>query len=60
MNIFIIDDLRLEGEEVFHVTLFTADSDVFLKTDITAIVIIDNEGLLLMYKLIPFLILCII
>lgn len=44
MNIFIIDDLILEGDEAFHVTIFTADSDVFLKTDITTIVIMDNEG----------------
>ena len=44
--IIIIDDLRIEGEEIFHVTLFSADLDVFFSTNTTIIVIMDDEGII--------------
>ena len=45
INIIIIDDLRIEGEEIFYMTLFSTDLDVFFSTNTTIIVIMDDEGI---------------
>ena len=44
INVTIIDDLRVEGEEIFNVILHTVDQAVVFRTDSTTIVIMDNEG----------------
>ena len=44
INIIIIDDLRIEEEEIFYITLLSADLDVFFSTNTTTIVIMDDEG----------------
>ncbi len=40
----ILDDVALEGNQTFTVTLATADLDVMLGNGMTTIVIRDNDG----------------
>ncbi len=44
VDIFILDDEALEGNQAFNVTLTTLDLDVMLGTDMTTITITDNDG----------------
>ena len=44
VNITIIDDLRFEGQEIFQVTLYTADPAVDYSINPISIFILDNEG----------------
>jgi hypothetical protein len=44
MDIPIVDDGALEGNETFTLTLTTSDPDVMLGNDVTTITIIDDEG----------------
>jgi hypothetical protein len=44
VNIPILDDGALEGNETFTLTLTTSDPDVMLGNNVTTITIIDNEG----------------
>jgi hypothetical protein len=44
VNIPILDDDALEGEQTFTLTLTTSDPDVMIGNDATTITIIDNEG----------------
>ena len=46
VDITIIDDGAFEGDQTFTVALATADPDVMLKNNMTAITITDNYGLL--------------
>ena len=44
VNVNIIDDGALEIDETFTVILTTSDSAVTLDTDVTTIIITDNDG----------------
>jgi hypothetical protein len=44
VDIPILDDGALEGEQTFTLTLTTSDPDVMLGNNVTTITIIDNEG----------------
>lgn len=44
VNIAIIDDELLEGNQTFTVTLTSLDSDVVLRDNMTTITITDNES----------------
>ena len=44
INILIIDDNVLEGNQTFVVTLTTLDSNVILENTVTTITIMDNDG----------------
>jgi hypothetical protein len=44
VDIRILDDDALEGEQTFTLTLTTSDPDVMLGNNVTTITIIDNEG----------------
>ncbi len=44
VDISILDDNALEGDQTFTVTLSTSDPDVMLGNDVTTITIIDNDG----------------
>ena len=43
VHITIIDDIALEGNQTFTVTLMTSDPDVRLGNDVTVITIEDND-----------------
>ncbi len=45
LDITIVEDSALEGNQTFAVTLSSSDPDVMLENDITTITIIDNDGL---------------
>ncbi len=44
VDISILDDGALEGNQTFTVTLTTSDPDVMLGTNVTTITITDNDG----------------
>ena len=46
VNISIVDDNALEGNQTFMVTLTTSDPDVMLGNNMTAINIVDNDGII--------------
>ena len=44
INISITDDMTLEGDETFIVTLTVSSGDIIEENNMTTITIIDNEG----------------
>ena len=44
VNITILEDDALETSETFTVTLTTSDPDVMIDTNVTTVVILDNDG----------------
>ena len=44
VNITILDDTALEGNQSFTLTLTTSDPDVVLGNNVTIITITDNDG----------------
>ncbi len=44
VEISILDDDALEGNQTFTMTLTTSDPDVLLGTDVTNITVVDNDG----------------
>ena len=45
MNITILEDGALEGDQTFTVVLTTLDPDVMLSRNLTTVTIMDNDGL---------------
>jgi hypothetical protein len=45
VDIPILNDGTLEGEQTFTLTLTTSDPEVMLGNNVTTIIIIDNEGI---------------
>ncbi len=43
LNIIILDDFLLEGDEVFNLILYTSDDIILVIPAITTIIIIDDE-----------------
>ena len=50
VNITILDDAALEGNQTFTVTLTTSDPSVLLANDMTVITIEDNDSVLIYLK----------
>ena len=46
VNITILDDAALEGNQTFTLTLSTSDPDVVLGNNVTVITIEDNDSVL--------------
>ena len=46
VNITILDDTALEGDQTFILALFTSDPNVLLGNDMTLITIEDNDSVL--------------
>ena len=44
VDISVVDDDSLEGNQTFWLSLMTSDPNVFVGTNMTAITIIDNDG----------------
>ncbi len=44
VDISLLEDIALEGNQTFSVTLSTSDPDVMLGNDIITITITDNDG----------------
>ena len=44
VNITILEDDALETSETFTVTLTTSDLDVMIDTNVTTVIILDNDG----------------
>ena len=44
INVSITDDMALEGDETFTVTLTVSSGDIIKENNMTTIIIIDNEG----------------
>ena len=44
INISVTDDMALEGDETFTVTLTVSSGDIIEENNMTTITIIDNEG----------------
>ena len=47
VNITILDDAALEGDQTFTLTLSTSDPDVVLGNNVTLITIEDNDSVLM-------------
>lgn len=43
-SISILEDAALEGSQTFTVTLTTLDPDVRIRSSVTSVAIIDNDG----------------
>lgn len=50
VDIFIMNDTSLESSEIFSVILSSSDPDVDIVNEVATIVIIDDDGMLIVHK----------